>query len=83
MKNRWTSAFRGGTLLAVALGVALSLPTWGQGTNTILKVGSYNIRLSGGATHVADNGTPNTWESRKADLVQLLRRLDLDVFGLQ
>lgn len=83
MKNRWTSAFRGGTLLAVALGVALALPTWGKGTNTILKVGSYNIRLSGSNKHVADKGTPNTWESRKADLVQLLRRLDLDVFGLQ
>ena len=83
MKSRWTSPFRCGMLLAVALCVAWALPTWGKETATTLKVGSYNIRLSGGPKHVADKGTPNTWESRKADLVQLLRRLDLDVFGLQ
>lgn len=48
-----------------------------------IRVGTYNIRLSGGVSHVADAGTPNTWEQRKADLVALLRSLDLDVFGLQ
>ena len=34
-----------------------------------IRVGTYNIRLSGGVSHVADAGTPNTWEQRKADLV--------------
>ena len=69
-----------------------------------VKVGSYNIRLSGWNGIVersmtnaqkkvvhervrvwqdADSGTPNTWKERKEDLVALIRRLDLDVFGLQ
>ncbi|MBO7684462.1 MAG: endonuclease/exonuclease/phosphatase family protein [Kiritimatiellae bacterium] len=48
-----------------------------------IRVGTYNIRLSGGAPKFADHGTPNMWEARKEDLVALLRRLDLDVFGLQ
>ena len=46
--------------------------------DTSLKVGTYNIRLQNG-----DKGTPNAWESRKADFLNLLRRLDLDAFGLQ
>lgn len=43
-----------------------------------LRVGSYNIRTVG-----ADKGTSNAWDERKADLVALLRNLDLDVFGMQ
>jgi hypothetical protein len=43
-----------------------------------LKVGSYNIRLQTG-----DKGTPNAWDARKADMVELIRKLDLDAFGLQ
>ena len=43
-----------------------------------LRVGSYNVRLQPG-----DTGTPNAWEGRKADMVGLIRNLDLDVFGLQ
>jgi len=43
-----------------------------------VKVGSYNIRLVHG-----DKGTPNAWECRKDDLAALIRKLDLDVFGLQ
>ncbi len=43
-----------------------------------LKVGSYNIRLQPG-----DKGTPNAWDNRKADMVELIRKLDLDAFGLQ
>ena len=43
-----------------------------------LRVGSYNIRLQPG-----DIGTPNAWNERKADMVGLIRKLDLDVFGLQ
>ena len=56
--------------------------TPGSGEATI-RVGTYNIRLSGAGKRVIDKGTPNTWEDRKADLVALLRKLDLDVFGLQ
>ena len=43
-----------------------------------LRVGTYNIRLSPG-----DRGTPNDWEKRKADLVDLVKKLDLDAFGMQ
>ena len=43
-----------------------------------MKVGSYNVRCS-----PADKGTPNAWPERKADLLSLLRRLDLDAGGLQ
>ena len=43
-----------------------------------LKVGSYNIRLQPG-----DKGTPNAWDERKADMLELIRKLDLDAFGLQ
>jgi len=43
-----------------------------------MKVGSYNIRLQPG-----DMDTPNAWEERKADMLELIRRLDLDAFGLQ
>ena len=43
-----------------------------------MKVGSYNIRLQPG-----DKGTPNAWDERKADLVELLRSMDLDAVGMQ
>lgn len=43
-----------------------------------IRVGSYNIRLSPG-----DVGTPNAWDERKADLVALVRKMDLDAFGMQ
>ena len=43
-----------------------------------IRVGSYNIRLSPG-----DVGTPNAWELRKGDLVNLVKSLDLDAFGMQ
>lgn len=43
-----------------------------------IRVASYNIRLSPG-----DRGTVNAWENRKADLVQLVRRMKLDAFGMQ
>ena len=59
-------------LLAFAAGVAFAA------NGTALKVGTYNIRLQPG-----DKGTPNAWESRKVDFINLLRRMDLDAFGLQ
>ena len=43
-----------------------------------IRVGSYNIRLSPG-----DRGTPNDWDCRKADMVALVKKMDLDAFGLQ
>ena len=59
-------------LLAFAASAALAA------NDTSLKVGSYNIRLQNG-----DKGTPNAGESRKVDFINLLRRMDLDAFGLQ
>lgn len=46
--------------------------------NRTLRVGSYNIR-----TQAPDKHTPNAWEERKADLVELIRNMDLDVLGMQ
>ena len=43
-----------------------------------IRVGSYNIRLSPG-----DRETPNAWDCRKADMVALVKKLDLDAFGMQ
>ena len=66
-------------IVAAAL---LALAVAGCGTaqkqDPALKVGSYNIRLQPG-----DKGTPNAWDERKADMVELIRKLDLDAFGLQ
>jgi len=43
-----------------------------------LRVGSYNIR------NISDDrGTSNDWECRKTNLVEFVRKLDLDVFGMQ
>ena len=66
-------------IVAAAL---LALAVAGCGTaqkqDPALKVGSYNVRLQTG-----DKGTPNAWDERKADMVALIRKLDLDAFGLQ
>ena len=63
-------------LVLLALGAAFA------GCSTVpkeaIRVGTYNIRLSPG-----DGGTPNAWEERKADMVQLVKDLRLDAFGLQ
>ncbi len=60
-------------------GQALSAPPPSALLGPRFKVGSYNIRN----VNKADKGTPNDWEARKQDLADLLRRLDLDVVGLQ
>lgn len=69
--------------LVLALGVAALLSGccgFNGGTESCgpIRVGSYNIRLSRG-----DKGTPNAWECRKADLIALVRKMDLDAFGMQ
>ena len=43
-----------------------------------IRVGSYNIRMSPG-----DRGTENDWDLRRDDLVNLVRKMDLDAFGMQ
>lgn len=48
----------------------------------VVKVGSFNIRLSG-VNGSADRGTPNAWKERKESVVGLIKELDMDVFGLQ
>ncbi len=44
----------------------------------LLRVGTYNIR-----TAFCDKGTPNAWTERRDDVLALIRKLDLDAFGLQ
>ena len=46
-----------------------------------IRVGTYNIRLSAPTVEKADGA--NYWSHRKADMVELVRKMDLDVFGLQ
>ena len=49
-----------------------------------IRVGTYNIRHSRGGGRLMDQQDgENFWELRKADTAALIRRLDLDVFGLQ
>ena len=43
-----------------------------------IRVGSYNIRMSPG-----DRGTENDWDLRRNDLVNLVKKMDLDAFGMQ
>ena len=46
-----------------------------------IRVASYNIRLDN--PRVAEKDGPNAWVHRKEALVDLVRRMDLDAFGLQ
>ena len=65
------------SFIAALIAVALTGCVASRPVETI-RVGSYNIRLSAG-----DKGTPNAWDCRKADLVDLVKKLDLDAFGMQ
>ncbi len=47
-------------------------------SSSILKIGTYNILQQN-----AFKGSPYAWANRKDDLVALLRKMDLDVCGLQ
>jgi len=47
----------------------------------VIRVGTYNIRQSDG--DAAGTDRENGWDQRKGDLVDLVRKMDLDVFGLQ
>ena len=79
-----------GELSPKKAGEAVVLATWHDGCKSLFpltvrapgvqkfRVGTYNIRFTTG-----DIGTENAWERRRGDLVQLVRRLDLDVFGTQ
>ena len=70
-----------GSVAAIAV---IASPLFGEDaishapTAVKLRVGTYNIRTMG-----ADKGTPNAWEERKEDVVALIRKLNLDAFGLQ
>ena len=64
--------FAGLALASLLAGCATQRPA------EAIRVGSYNIRLSPG-----DRGTPNAWDCRKADMVALVKKLDLDAFGMQ
>ena len=44
-----------------------------------LRVGTCNVRYP----NAGDNKAGNGWDARKADLLNLVRKLDMDVFGMQ
>lgn len=62
-------------VLFVVMAHALPAATEKSGA---LRVGTYNIRLM-----TADRGTQNAWNERRKSLVDEIRRLDMDVFGMQ
>ncbi len=71
--------FGGAALVVLGAFAGNGIPPASDGASpTSVRVGTYNIRLQRG-----DTGTPNDWDARKADMVDLIRRLDMDVFGLQ
>ena len=47
--------------------------------NAVFRVGTCNVRVWSKKDLAEGNG----WDERKDDLIALLRRLDMDVFGLQ
>ena len=61
--------------------IHLMATVFGAPSAETIRVGSYNIRLSGDWAKKADGA--NCWDLRKADLVALVKKLDLDAFGLQ
>ena len=64
---------------ALALsGCSQSWDVFGGKASDPIRVASYNIRLATG-----DKGTPNAWLERRDDMVDFIRRLDLDAGGLQ
>lgn len=67
-------ARKAGATISAALCGCASFP----GGPSAVNVGSYNIRFVRG-----DTGTPNDWDERKDDLVDEIRALGMDVFGLQ
>lgn len=64
--------------IAAAISAALCGCASFPGGPSAVNVGSYNIRFVRG-----DTGTPNDWDERKDDLVDEIRALGMDVFGLQ
>lgn len=89
MKCTFAIILAGATPLVCSTGIALAAEvpggaggsaTFVAASNVTLRVGTYNIRVSG---HGADKGTPNAWDARKVDMVDLVRRLELDAFGAQ
>ena len=76
MKSKMGAVLMSAVLPAALVGCRTAAPS----AETI-RVGSYNIRLSGDWAKKADGA--NGWDLRKADLVALVKKLDLDAFGLQ
>ncbi len=77
MKKLLNAALRGVALLSLALSIAGCRAPSPAAANQV-RVGTFNVRLSPG-----DRGTPNDWDKRKADMVAMLKGLDLDAGGLQ
>jgi endonuclease/exonuclease/phosphatase family metal-dependent hydrolase len=68
--------------LKTVLGLLMFVVGCATAPRDAIKVATYNIRLAG-ENGRADRGTPNAWKERKEDLLALVKKLDLDVFGLQ
>ena len=78
MKRILSIALGGAALLSLFLFIAGCSGTPSSAAANPVRVGTFNVRLSPG-----DMGTPNAWSERKADMVAMLKGLDLDAGGLQ
>ena len=63
----------------VAAGCASGAVYSASETNAAIRVGTCNVRVAAKKDIEMGNG----WNDRKADLIAFLRKLDMDVFGLQ
>ena len=67
-------------LVSLAAGVVLAGCCTELDSNTVaLRVGTCNVRYDNKGDDKAGNG----WQDRKGDLISLIRKLDMDVFGMQ
>ena len=67
-------------MISVAIAVMVFAVDVGAAvTNAAIRVGTCNVRVAAKKDVAAGNG----WNDRKGDLIALLRKIDMDVFGLQ
>lgn len=70
------------TSVAIAIAIVAAVVAADAGaatTNDAIRVGTCNVRVATKKDAAAGNG----WNDRKGDLIAFLRKLDMDVFGLQ
>ena len=78
-KKRIVVNMLGAACMAVAVAGCCSQDRAAGVQSVTMRVGTCNVRCLNRSDDKAGNG----WEARKADLMDLIRKLDMDVFGFQ